>query len=147
MTTHSDRVTDKDVFDATIEIVCAYISNPNSDLRPDDIPNFVRSTFSALAKMPENSDDSLPPAADLIKSKAEIRKSIGLEHITSFIDGREYKSLKRHLTRNNSNPERYRQTFGLPPEYPMTHPAYSARRSALAKSFGLGLKRGKRGPK
>ena len=60
--------------------------------------------------------------------------------MTSFIDGRSYKSLKRHLSTNGLTPDEYRERFGLPKDYPMVAPAYSAQRSELAKSIGLGRK-------
>jgi predicted transcriptional regulator len=36
------------------------------------------------------------------------------------------------------SPEDYRAKWGLPKDYPMVAPNYSASRSALAKSMGLG---------
>ena len=41
-------------------------------------------------------------------------------------------------------PEEYRARYGLPKDYPMTAPAYSERRSALAMATGLGQQRRKR---
>jgi predicted transcriptional regulator len=73
-------------------------------------------------------------------SAAEIRKSRSPEYLTSFIDGRKYKSLKRHLTTNGLTPDEYRSRYGLPKDYPMVAEAYSAQRSALAKTLGLGRK-------
>jgi predicted transcriptional regulator len=35
-------------------------------------------------------------------------------------------------------PDDYRAKWKLPSDYPMTAPNYAARRSSLAKSFGLG---------
>ena len=37
-------------------------------------------------------------------------------------------------------PETYRARWGLPSNYPMVAPSYAERRSALAKSIGLGRK-------
>jgi predicted transcriptional regulator len=60
--------------------------------------------------------------------------------LVSLIDGKHYKSLKRHLTTQGMTPEAYRAEFGLPRDYPMVAPSYSAQRSSLAKSLGLGRK-------
>jgi predicted transcriptional regulator len=49
--------------------------------------------------------------------------------------------LKRHLTRHGLTPEQYREKWGLPRDYPIVAPNYSAQRSALAKSMGLGESR------
>ena len=59
----------------------------------------------------------------------------------SFVDGKTYKTLKRHLTGAGLDPASYRQRYGLPSDYPMTAPSYSEQRSALAKSLGLGQQR------
>ena len=56
----------------------------------------------------------------------------------SFVDGKTYKTLKRHLTRAGLDPASYRRQYGLPSDYPMTAPAYSAQRSAMARNIGLG---------
>ncbi len=49
--------------------------------------------------------------------------------------------LKRHLmTSYKLTPEAYRERWGLPSNYPMVAPSYAERRSALAKSIGLGRK-------
>ena len=37
-------------------------------------------------------------------------------------------------------PDEYRAKFGLPKDYPMVAESYSAQRSALAKTLGLGRK-------
>ncbi len=71
-------------------------------------------------------------------TKAQIRNSITPEHLTSFLDGKQYKSLKRHLGTHGHTPESYRAKFGLPADYPMVCSSYAAQRSELAKSTGLG---------
>ena len=48
------------------------------------------------------------------------------------------KVLTRYLARFGLTPETYRAKWRLPRDYPMVAPAYAARRSALAKQFGLG---------
>ncbi len=71
-----------------------------------------------------------------------MRKSITPETLISFEDGRPYKTLKRHLAGRGLTPEQYRQKWGLPADYPMVSPNYSAARSQMAKSLGLGRKVG-----
>lgn len=60
------------------------------------------------------------------------------EGIISFLDGKTYKTLKRHLSTHGLDPHGYRARFGLPADYPMVAPEYAKRRSELAKSIGLG---------
>jgi len=64
--------------------------------------------------------------------------------VISFIDGKGYKTLKRHLTVHGLTPDTYRARFGLPSDYPMVAAAYSEVRSGLAKTLGLGVQNGRR---
>jgi predicted transcriptional regulator len=73
-------------------------------------------------------------------SAARIRQSIKPDYLVSFEDGRSYKMLTRHLRLRDLTPSQYRSKWGLPSDYPMTAPSYSAKRSALAKAAGLGRK-------
>ena len=69
------------------------------------------------------------------------KKSVFPDYIVCLEDGKKFKSLKRHLrTDYGLSPDDYRAKWGLPPDYPMVAPSYSATRSALAKSTGLGRK-------
>ncbi len=68
-----------------------------------------------------------------------IRASITPDYIVCLEDGKRLKMLKRYLrSRFGLTPEAYRAKWKLPSDYPMTAPNYAARRSSLAKSFGLG---------
>lgn len=73
-------------------------------------------------------------------SSAQIRKSIQPDHLVSFIDGKPYKTLKRHLSTHGLTIDDYKTKFGLGRDYPTVSPNYSAQRSAMAKSLGLGRK-------
>jgi predicted transcriptional regulator len=56
--------------------------------------------------------------------------------------------LRRHLNVVHSlDPAAYHARWKLPIDCPITAPAYSARRSGMAKERGLGRKRGRREPK
>jgi predicted transcriptional regulator len=70
-----------------------------------------------------------------------VRKSVTSDFIICLEDGKKFKSLKRHLhTRYNMTPAEYRAKWGLPSDYPMVAPNYSAARSNLANAMGLGRK-------
>ena len=65
----------------------------------------------------------------------------GISSLPSRLNRSRFKSLKRHLrTHYNLSPEEYREKWGLPADYPMVAPNYSATRSRLAKDNGLGRK-------
>jgi hypothetical protein len=73
-----------------------------------------------------------------------VRKSLAnREHIISMIDGKPYKTLRRHLGTHGLTPDQYRERYGLKPDYPMVAEAYSETRRAMAKKIGLGTKQNK----
>ena len=132
-----------DARDGTIELVSAYVSNTNTRLSGEELQSLIRDTFATLLSLSgqaANSEVATEEPEVAKKTRSEIKKSITEESLISFEDGRPYKSLKRHLTTRGLTPADYREKYGLPSDYPMTHPAYSARRSELAKSIGLGSK-------
>ena len=48
------------------------------------------------------------------------RKSLASkDHIISMIDGKPYKTLRRHLSGHGLTPEQYRERYNLKPDYPM----------------------------
>lgn len=122
----------------TAEIAAAFLETNRLDAA--EIPNFIRSIHQTL-----NTLGQAPAAAEAETTKptaAQIRKSIKPDALISFEDGRPYRMLKRHLTSIGLTPQQYREKWGLPSDYPMTAPGYSAQRSQLAKSMGLGRKPG-----
>ena len=69
------------------------------------------------------------------------KKSVHDDYIVCLEDGKKFTSLKRHLMAHHGlTPEEYRAKWGLPRDYPMSAPNYGAKRSELAKKFGLGRK-------
>lgn len=76
-------------------------------------------------------------------SAIHIKNSVTKDYIVSFEDGKQYKSLKRHLTVRGLTPEGYRNKWSLPNNYPLVCENYSKQRSELAKSMGLGTMRKK----
>ena len=124
----------RDLMDLTAEIVSAYVTN--NSVRPSDLAALIASMHQALGGLSKSTQPIAEQTEKL--SAAQIRRSITDDGIISFIDGKRYKSMKRHLTRHGLNPQPYRARFGLPSEYPIVAPNYSAQRSAMAKSLGLG---------
>jgi len=71
------------------------------------------------------------------------RKSLASpDHIISMIDGKPYKTLRRHLATNGMTPVEYRERYGLKADYPIVAPTYSEARRTIAKGIGLGRKPG-----
>jgi predicted transcriptional regulator len=70
-----------------------------------------------------------------------IKRSVQRDFIICLEDGIKARTLKRHLqSAHGLTPQQYREKWGLPRDYPMAAPAYSERRSAMAKELGLGKK-------
>ena len=127
----------------TAEIVSAYLSN--NSLSVADLPALIAGTYAAIADLSQEST-RVPRALEKLTA-AQIKKSITHDALTSFEDGKSYKTLRRHLTLRGLSVEAYRTKWGLPRDYPMTAASYSARRAELARSLGLGQKRRKSFPK
>jgi len=121
----------------TADIVAAYVSN--NSLPASGLAELITSVHEGLVALRRPAE---PARVELEKpTSAQIRKSITHDGLVSFVDGKTYKTLKRHLTGAGLDPASYRQRYGLPSDYPMTAPSYSEQRSALAKSLGLGQQR------
>ena len=121
----------------TADIVAAYVSSNSVPLA--GLADLIASVHRGLVGL---STPNEPAKIEVEKpTAAQIRKSITHDGLVSFVDGKTYKTLKRHLTGAGLDPASYRQRYGLPSDYPMTAPSYSEQRSALAKSLGLGQQR------
>lgn len=121
------------------EVVSAYVSN--NPVRPSDLPALIASVHATLLSISNGVETAGAGAQDDTveqPTEAQIRKSIHPDGIVSFIDGKTYKTMKRHLSGHGLNAHSYRAKYGLPVSYPMVAASYSAIRSALAKNTGLG---------
>ena len=126
----------------TADVVAAFVGN--NTVAVIDLPGLIRTVHAALsgAEAPV-----LEAAEEIVKPTAgQIRKSITPDALISFVDGRPYKTLKRHLTTQGLTVVEYKAKFGLPNDYPTTAPAYSEARSAMAKALGLGQSRKAKAP-
>jgi predicted transcriptional regulator len=126
------------------ELTIAWLSNPNTRTNANDVPSFLRSMHDAVARLSTAQAPAAEPEAGQEHVPAvTVRKSLASrEHIISLIDGKPYKTLRRHLATNGLSPAEYRERYGLKADYPMVAPAYSESRSAMAKTIGLGRKPG-----
>ncbi|GJE14894.1 MucR family transcriptional regulator [Methylobacterium longum] len=132
-----------DYVELTADLVSAYVSK--NAVRPADMAELIASTHAALAGLAQGAAAGATAVEKL--TPAQIRKSITPDALISFIDGKPYKTLKRHLTGNGMTFDEYRQRYGLPRDYPSVAASYSEQRSTLAKNLGLGLLRRKAAPK
>ncbi|QYO77908.1 MucR family transcriptional regulator [Devosia salina] len=125
-----------DLIELSTEIVSAYVSH--NAVSPGDLPKLIAEVHGALRALQAN---ETPAPVEELKPAVPVRKSVANDYIICLEDGKKFKSLKRHLrTHYNLSPEEYREKWGLPADYPMVAPSYSATRSKLAKDNGLGRK-------
>ena len=124
---------------AVVRIVASYVgANPTSPDQLRDLIQAVRAALGSSRQQPEKD------AAEPQKPAVSIKKSVTPDHLTCLEDGKQFKSLKRHLrTDHNLTPEEYRAKWGLPKDYPMIASSYSEARSSMARAIGLGQKKAK----
>ncbi len=117
-------------------IVSAYVAN--NAVQPNAIPQLLQAVHRSLIGLGD-SPPAQPMSIEKPKPAVPISRSLQHDYIVCLEDGKQLTMLKRYLrSRYDMSPEDYRRKWGLPPEYPMVAPAYATRRSAFAKSIGLG---------
>jgi predicted transcriptional regulator len=133
------------------DITIAWLGNANNRVAPDDVPTFLRTIHATVTELSGGMSAAGTEQAQAGQSEytpaVSVRKSLASpDHIVSMIDGKPYKTLRRHLSTHGLTPEDYRARYNLKADYPMVAPAYSEHRRAMAKKIGLGAKgRGARG--
>ncbi|MCG4258630.1 MULTISPECIES: MucR family transcriptional regulator [Acetobacter] len=145
----------------TVTIISAYVSH--NTVSTEALPDLIRSVYATLdtlslsqsaPKAPEKAvTPAVGPVSDVIpeppvpeKSVSQertpavpIKRSVFPDYIVCLEDGKKTKMLKSYIQRHfNLTPEDYRARWGLPLEYPMVAPSYSAQRAAIAKRNSLG---------
>src|SRR4051794_27950137 len=124
------------------ELTIAWLNNPNNRISADEVPAFLQrmhSTLNGLADAGSSSEQ--PTQQQEFTAAVSSRKSLSSpDHIISMIDGKPYKTLRRHLATHGLTPEQYRERYKLKADYPMVAPNYSEHRRAMAHKIGLGSK-------
>jgi predicted transcriptional regulator len=105
-------------------------------VRPDQISDLIISVNQALGQLgqPVQPEEVLTPAVS-------VRRSVHHDYVVCLDCGYRGKMLRRHIsTRHGFNRDEYVRRWGLRIDHPLTAPAYSERRSTMAKGFGFGRK-------
>ncbi|MGN8120093.1 MucR family transcriptional regulator [Labrys sp. 22185] len=125
---------DTSLVDLTVDIVSAYVAN--NQVATASLADLIRTVHGSLTGL----NNLKPVEADIpLKPAVPIKKSVTPDYVICLEDGLKFKSLTRHLrTAYGLTPAQYREKWGLPSDYPMVAPNYSATRSRLAKELGLG---------
>ena len=114
------------------KIIASYVSHHN--LAPEQIPELIAAVYRSIAGLGQSGET---PA--VLTPAVPVRRSVQRDAVTCLDCGWKGKMLRRHLTtRHGLSAEDYLKRWGLAGDHPLTAPAYSAQRSALAKQLGLG---------
>lgn len=144
----AEDTTDLNAVELATELTIAWLGNPNTRSSAEDVPAFLGKMHETVSTLLGGTTDAAPTETVTEYTPAvTARKSLASkDHIISMIDGKSYKTLRRHLATHGMTPAEYRERYGLKPDYPMVAENYSESRRAMAKKIGLGRKPGARKP-
>jgi predicted transcriptional regulator len=134
---------DVNAVELATDLTIAWLGNQNNRAAAEEVPAFFRKMHEIVSELAgkssaESGDD---PASGEFTPAVSVRKSLASkDHIISMIDGKPYKTLRRHISTHGLTPEEYRSRYNLKPDYPMVSENYSAVRREMAKKIGLGQK-------
>jgi predicted transcriptional regulator len=118
----------------TAVIVSSYVRHHT--LRPEQLSDLITTVHHALSNLgqPIQTEEVLTPAVS-------VRRSVHHDYVVCLDCGYRGKMLRRHIsTQHALNSDEYLKRWGLRSDHPLIAPAYSERRSTLAKALGLGRK-------
>ncbi len=117
------------------KIIASYVGN--HILAPDQLAGLIATVEQTVRRL------GMPAQPQLVRTPAvPIKRSVQHDHVVCLECGFKGKTLRRHLgTRHNLQTAEYLQRWKLQSDHPLTAPAYSEQRSAMAKELGLGRKR------
>jgi predicted transcriptional regulator len=126
------------------ELTIAWLSNNNNRISAEEVPAFLQRMHQTVRELAGSGNAPAPveeQAASEYTPAVSVRKSLASkDHIISMIDGKPYRTLRRHLSTNGLTPDEYRARYNLKADYPMVAESYSAARREMAKKLGLGRK-------
>ena len=119
------------------EIVRSYVRQ--NSIGVDQIGGLIATVHRTLSGLGANAP---MPATETLTPAVPIRRSVQPDHVVCLECGFRGKMLRRHLRdAHGLEPAAYRVRWKLPVGHPIIAPAYSERRSTMAKQVGLGRAR------
>src|SRR6266478_1786221 len=118
----------------TTKIVRSYVRHHN--VGTGQISDLITTVHRAMAQLrqPVAPEEVLVPAVS-------VRRSVHQDYVVCLDCGYRAKTLRRHIsTQHGLNRDEYLSRWGLRSDHPLTAPAYSERRSTMAKALGFGRK-------
>jgi predicted transcriptional regulator len=122
------------------DIVSSYVGK--TSIAVDQIGPLIATVHHTLRSLGANAAAS-PAMEEKLTPAVPVRRSVQPEYVVCLECGFRAKTLRRHLRMHHGlEVGAYRARWKLPSDHPTTAPAYSERRSAMAKQLGLGRKPG-----
>jgi predicted transcriptional regulator len=116
------------------EIVSRYVAK--NSVPVDQVGGLIAAIHQALSGL-----GNAEPAPGPLVPAVPVRRSVQPDYVVCLECGFRAKTLRRHLRMNHGlEVGAYRARWKLQTDHPTTAPAYSERRSAMAKELGLGRK-------
>jgi len=118
----------------TAKIVGSYLRHHT--VGASELPNLITTVHRSLGQLGRQA-----PVEEVFTPAVSVRQSVRHDYVVCLECGYRGKTLRRHIsTRHGLSRAEYLRRWGLQPDHPLTAPAYSERRSSLAKQLGLGRK-------
>src|ERR1700736_1304817 len=119
-----------------VEIVRSYVAQ--NSVGVDQVASLIATVHRSLSGLGQSASASAPA---LLVPAVPIRRSVQHDHVICLDCGFLSQMLRRHIrVAHGLEPAEYRVRWRLPADHPITSPAYSERRSTMAKRIGLGRK-------
>ena len=117
------------------QIVRGYVVQ--NSIAVDQVAGLIATVHRSLSGLGQSAHAPAP-----LEPAVPIRRSVQRDHVVCLECGFRGQTLRRHLrVAHGLEPAAYRARWKLPPDHPITAPAYSERRSTMAKQIGLGRPR------
>ena len=114
------------------KIVGSYIKH--NEIPPGELPNLIAVVHRSLAELGKPAEVTMVPTPAVARNR-----SYGRNFVVCLECGWRGLTLRRHLAASHGQaPRDYRARWKLRNAHPLVAPAYSERRSTLAKQLGLG---------
>jgi predicted transcriptional regulator len=116
----------------TAQIVSKYVGH--NQLPAGQLPQLITTVHQAIRQLGQATEPE-----EVLTPAVSVRRSVQHDYVVCMDCGYPGKTLRRHINvRHGLTPDEYRQRWGLKSSHPITAPAYSARRSSMARALGLG---------
>jgi predicted transcriptional regulator len=113
------------------KLVSSYVKK--NRLPPEEIPALINTVYQSMLSLGQ------PPEPEPPTPAVSIRRSVTRDYVVCLECGWRGITLRRHIqAKHGLSADEYRRRWGLLSDHALVAPAYSERRSGIAKQLGLG---------